>query len=760
MARTPSVSPARKITTLFLAAAGAWIALSDVVMLHGLRPPFGIELEHIATDLFFTVATAALLFKTVSGYCHKSAAGMRALQEQLRAFHLITECDSVVWRTQSREELFQEVCRLAVEEGGYRMAWVGLPRDDAAKTVLPVARAGTESGYVDGLKLVWSDTPRGRGPTGTCLRTGTPDVCRFLEKDARLAPWREAALGNGFLSTIALPLRQGTRVAASLTLYSEREDAFDSAEKTLLNLLAKSISYALEHLDRIEREAALFAKMKMLVHALDNSPMSVVITDARGAIEFVNRKFTDISGYSADEAIGRNPRMLKTGETCAQEYRALWETISSGRNWNGIFHNRRKNGDTYWEAAIISPVRDADGEIRHYICIKEDLSDKRSLEQQLRQAQKMDSLGALAGGVAHDFNNLLTVIGGHCELLTLAGLPTPGSRESVSEIRDAAGRAAVMTKRLLQFGRKQAMNVRTVDLGAVAWESVRMLRRLLGEAYPLEIARPSSPLTLRADAGMLEQVMMNLAINARDSMPRGGTITLSVARADENTAVPNGAGPAPDGFLRLTVEDRGSGIAAGDLQRIFEPFYTTKDPSKGTGLGLSVVDGIVRQHKGWIWVDSVVGKGSVFNVYLPASPEPAEAPSAPPPDVPLKGTEKILLVEDETPLRALTARVLGGLGYDVTQADSGPAALAAWNAQPGRFQMLLTDMVMPGGMTGVELARCLVREQPGLRVLLTSGYHRELEQTAGEPQKGLAFLPKPYMPLDLSRAVRAELDRV
>lgn len=750
---------AARITAAYAAGAALWITLSDRLVFLFVSDPRRAEELSMIKGWGFVLMTALLLFQTVRSLLVKNEAAMSSLREQLRAFHLITACDSAIWRAGDRDQLFQEICRLAVEEGGYRMAWVGLARDDAEKTVAPAACAGHDDGFVAQAAVVWSDSPRGRGPGGTCIRTGTASVCRFMDSDPRTAPWREEALRRGYRSAASLPLRQGTRTVGALTLCSSLPDAFDSAETALLDRLARSISYALDHLEKCEKERALLENLKTLVHAVDSSPMSVVVTDARGNMEFVNRKFTEITGYSAEEALGRNSRILKSGETSPEEYRRLWETIAGGRDWKGVFHNRRKNGDTFWELAIISPILDDGGNIRHYIAVKEDITEKRSLEQQLRQAQKMESLGALAGGVAHDFNNLLTIIEGHCELLAASGLAAPEKRESVAEIRTAAERAASLTKRLLLFGRKQVLRARRVELGKVVEDSMHMLKRLLGEAYSIEVAQHPGPLRLIADPSMLELVLMNLALNARDAMPRGGRIAVALSSAPGNAAPPLGIEPAPHGFVKFSVTDHGCGIPPGDLQRLFEPFFTTKAVGKGTGLGLSVVDGIVRQHKGWVEIDSTVGKGSVFTVYLPRVTDAAEEASAPAAGTPVGGKERILLVEDDASLRAMAARVLRGLGYAVAEAVSGPDALAAWEKDLGSIRLLVTDMVMPGGLSGIELARTLRGGDPKLRVIVTSGYHRELPMSATETGDGFPFLAKPFMPADLARAVRAELDR-
>ena len=757
--RKPPLSAAMRaarVVGIYAAASFVWIAWSDFVVYRIVRDP---ELaQRIATlkGWFFVGVTTALLYRTIRNSLAKNDAAMAVLGRQLRALQVINRCDAAIWSLRTRQELFEEICRLAVQAGGYRMAWVGLPVDDADRAVRVAARAGANGEFLEGARFVWSDTPRGQSAVGECLRTGGAQSRRLPDDAARLEPWREAWRLAEFQSVGTVPFLQGGRAVGALVLYSSRPEAFDDAETALLDRLGKSISYALDFLDKSEKERTLVEELQKLAHAIDSSPVSVVITDAKASIEFVNRKFTEVTGYSADEVRGRNPRLLKTGETSAEEYRRLWATVSGGGIWQGVFHNRRKDGGTFWEFATISPVMGEDGVIRNYIAVKEDLTEKRALESQLRQAQKMESLGALAGGVAHDFNNLLTVIGGHCELLALSEPITPDAASSIADIRSAAERAAALTKRLLQFGRKHPMLLRRVELGEVVRDSGRMLGRLLGENYELEFSMPAEPLPLSADPAMLEQVLMNLVLNARDAMPSGGRIRVEISEAARTLALPPGVEPAPQGWALLSVTDSGCGIPPADRQRIFEPFFTTKEIGKGTGLGLSVVDGIVRQHRGWVAVDDAAGGGAVFNVYLPRGSEPAAAAPAPDASAPARGTERILYVEDDEALRALTARVLRGYGYDVTEAESGPAGLARWSERTRPFALLLTDMVMPGGMTGAELGRRLRADAPGLRVLVTSGYHRELPPAGGDE---FAFLGKPFAYAALARALRAALDR-
>jgi len=390
-----------------------------------------------------------------------------------------------------------------------------------------------------------------------------------------------------------------------------------------------------------------------------------------------------------------------------------------------------------------------------------DVDEKLSLDAELVQAQKMESLGVLAGGVAHDFNNLLTVIQGHCELLAMSSASAPGTAESVEEIRAAAERAAAMTRRLLYFSRRQPMHARVLDLGRLVEDEVRVLGRQTGERHPLRLAPPGAPLFADADANMIGLVLMNLVLNARDAMKSGGAIAVSVAEAAADAAVPPGVVASPGGFAVIEVADRGCGIAPTDQKRIFEPFFTTKAAGAGSGLGLSVVHGIVRQHKGWIDVESEVGRGSTFRVYLPRvrAPAPAPAEDSLEPAAAAGGTEAILLVDDDAALRAVASRALRAAGYRVTEAPDGASAVLAWERRPGPIDLLLTDMTMPGGMNGVELARRLRRDSPALRVLVISGHHRDLPTDSSTIGDGFDFLPKPFVPGQLTAAVRAALDR-
>lgn len=394
-------------------------------------------------------------------------------------------------------------------------------------------------------------------------------------------------------------------------------------------------------------------------------------------------------------------------------------------------------------------------------CYAGDITDRQNLEAQLRQSQKMESIGQLAGGIAHDFNNILTVIQGHTSLLGMAENLPADAQQSAHQIGLAAERAANLTRQLLTFSRRQVMQPKNLDLNDVVNTMTILLRRLLGEDITLQVkCAPDLPL-IHADPGMMEQIVLNLAINARDAMPCGGSLFVSTSIIAVAAGLAEKFPQAvPGNYVCLTVKDTGTGIAPDVLPRIFEPFFTTKDVGKGTGLGLATVYGIVQQHHGWIKTSSELGKGTVFELFLPvAAGKPAhiESREIPAPQA-RGGTETILVVEDEPPLRMLVRSVLERYGYRVLEAVSGMAALAVWELHKDEIQLLLTDMVMPHGLGGRDLAKKLLAEKPALKVIYSSGYSLAVVGTDMVLQEGLNFLQKPYHPRKLAQAVRDCLD--
>ncbi len=497
-----------------------------------------------------------------------------------------------------------------------------------------------------------------------------------------------------------------------------------------------------------------------LSRAVEQSPSSIVITDTAGTIQFVNPQFCRVTGYGREEVLGRNPRMLKSGAHPPEFYAGLWRTISAGREWRGEMQNRRKDGTLYWESATISPVHDGEGRVTHFVAVKEDITGTKVLEEQLRQAQKMEAVGRLAGGVAHDFNNLLTVIGGFSELAMNRMEADDPRRPLLAEVRKAADRAAGLTRQLLAFSRRQILQPVVLDMNEAVTGMEKMLRRLVEEDVEIDLRLDAGLHRVLADPGQLEQAVMNLCVNARDAMPNGGRIRITTRNVEVASGTASaGAGANPGPHACIEVEDSGSGMTPDVLAHIFEPFFTTKPQGKGTGLGLPMVYGFVRQSGGALEVDSVPGRGSLFRVLLPAASAAHAAGGPGGRHIPeaLRGSETILVVEDEPAVAEIAARSLRDAGYEVLVANAPEEALRAAADHRGDIRLLLTDVVMPG-IDGREVAALVTGLRPGIRVLFMSGYTDDIIGHHGILDAGIAFLSKPFHPAALCAKVREVLD--
>lgn len=512
--------------------------------------------------------------------------------------------------------------------------------------------------------------------------------------------------------------------------------------------------------EQLQAEEALRESEARFRRLFENSLVGIYRTTPDGRILLANPTLVKMLRYPSFEALAQL-NLEKDGFSAESPRRLFKEAIER----DGVIRGLESvwicaDGTTIYVRESAQAVRGPDGRIEYYDGVVEDITEQRRLEESLRQAQKMEAIGRLAGGVAHDFNNILAVIMMQSELLLTQGDVAESVRDGIQQIRAAAQRAANLTRQLLAFSRRQVMQARDLDLNDVVTNLAKMLQRIIGEDVRLELHLHPTPLMTHADAGMLDQVLMNLAVNARDAMPKGGRLIIETT-AREFSAAEAAAllDVKPGHYVGLSVSDTGCGIPPEILPRIFEPFFTTKEPGKGTGLGLATVFGIVKQHGGCIQVASEPGRGTTFEVYLPALAETAaaasEAESRP---GPRGGTETILLVEDDADVRLVTRITLERHGYRVLEAPDGLAALELWRQHRDAVALLLTDLVMPGGLDGRELAQRLRADHPQLKVIYTSGYSPELAGRELHSRAGEAFLQKPCPAERLLETVRECLD--
>lgn len=502
------------------------------------------------------------------------------------------------------------------------------------------------------------------------------------------------------------------------------------------------------------------ANLERLRVAIEQAGEVIVITDAQGTIQYANPAFERVTGYTIREAIDQNPRLLKSGVQDARFYHELWATISQGKTWTGRIVNRHKNGRLFTEEATISPVFDGHDAIVNYVAVKRDITAHLKLESQFIQAQKMESVGRLTGGVAHDFNNMLAIILGYADLAISQTAPDHHAYSCLEKISEAATRSADIVRQLLAFARKQSITPQVITLNRTVEGMLKMLQRLIGEDIEL-IWRPATDLCpILIDPAQLDQILANLCVNARDAIRDTGTILIETRMISvlEQQCRDNPE-CLPGDYVQLAVCDNGCGMDQDVLAHIFEPFFTTKDPGLGTGLGLATVYGIVKQNGGSIEVGSEPGHGTIFRINLPAQRIDAsvQLEEGIRPTCSTLG-ETILLVEDDPVILDLYAVILRQLGYQVLMAKTPALALQVASQHDGAIALLLTDVIMPG-MNGRQLSQHLLALHPQMQVLFISGYTADAIAHHGVLDEGLHFLQKPFSRTDLSWKLREMLTK-
>jgi PAS domain S-box-containing protein len=794
---------------------------------------------------------------------------------------MLSKFGEAILATPDRHALYDMVCRIAVEFGQLRMAFVA-EVDHEARVALPVAACGL------GVSTLLGSSPViaiGREAMGfntvhAALLGGNCEVCNDLAGAPPTALWRDIAVNCGLLACAAIPFKSNGTTIGVLVMFAGEKDFFLEDEIELAMSVANTMSFALEAWERERQRQQAEALSIRLAAIVESSDDPILSHDINGLITSWNKGAEKTFGYSADEIVGTSFFRLVPEEHHEREKQIADQIINGSEGLDSHETVRRtKSGQLINVSVTISPIKSASGDIvgvsrvsrdithakrvearlrrlmdsnvqgvffwemnggvidandafldltrftredlragrinwaamtppehahldryalqtiaergictpyekefvrrdgsrvailigaanfedvpNEGVCFVLDLTEQKKLEGQVLQAQKMESIGALAAGVAHDFNNILAVIQMQADLLKSSDDMKPHHLEATDDIVAAVERAATLTRQLLLFSSREVFQPQDIELRESITETLKMIRRILGEHIQMEVKFDSRPLHVHADRGMIDQILLNLVVNARDAMPLGGRLVIEAFGVDfDGSMVVQPSQERTGSFVCLSVSDSGLGIPAADLPRIFEPFFTTKDVGKGTGLGLATVFGIVRQHQGWVTAYSEVGHGATFRVYLPLLPSTGLLkPTQPTPRAAPTGNETILLVEDDAGLRVSMRTTLLRLGYRIFEAPNAVQAQQIFRENRGDIRLLLTDMVMPGGMTGLDLTEWAVANKPDLKVVCMSGYSNELVARASPAIGAASCLTKPFQAIELAQAVRNALDR-
>ncbi len=638
-----------------------------------------------------------------------------------------------------RDDLYQVAVDLVARTLGVEL--VGILEISADKRVLRLrAGSGWPSQSVNIRAVPVDYCP----PLARCINSDVP--VHFSRRNFNVIPGLQNDKGSG----VAIPIGERAFRIGAMVVCS---DGFRAFSETDINFL-RAVSFVLAA-DAEQRKSA--ATLRLRDRALEAIGEGIVITDAGefdAPITYVNPAFERLTGYTKEEAIGRNARFLQGTETDPSLVQKMRGTMEAETSFRGSILNYRKGGESFWNNLTISPIRDESGMTSHFVGILSDETERVQMASRLRQAQKMEALGHLTGGVAHDFNNLLAVILGNSEIL-YEEIDDEELKATAELVMTTAEKGADLTQRLLAFGRRQALRPEAIDLSAAIGSLSDMLTRTLGTHVTLERVS-ATDMPAYVDRSLFESAILNLALNARDAMPNGGVVAISTELAEV------GEGSAkelqPGDYVCVSVKDTGIGMTKDVLDRAFDPFFTTKGVGKGSGMGLSMVYGFAKQSGGHVAIESVPGSGTTVRLYLPVAGEthvrkPVEAPAARPTT---GGHERILLVEDEPHVRRFVSNQLEGLGYSVVQAEAGAPALDILRSEPA-FDLLFTDLLMPGGMNGFDLVKQAREFVPQLKVLLTTGYAAETDTMLADVKDPI--LKKPYKKQQLAEALREVLER-
>ncbi len=682
-----------------------------------------------------------------------------SLQEMNRTLRMLLKCNEVLIREGNEKELLENICGILVEEGGYRCAWVAFAHNDFKGRVTIVASSGLDPGPNQMPYLTELDGDKGKGPTGTAVRTGRPSVVSDVMNDPRYASWRDLAVRTGYRSSLSAPLVHSGNVLGALTVCAFEADAFNDEEINLMSQLAGDLAYGIVSL----RTAAEQKRMELELVASEKNLAEAQKIARLGSWEYDLERDEELRSDEFFRILGVSPRKGGRADDSIFDYihpddretvrEKITETLEKGMPYDAEYRIIRPDGAVRVLHARGVTMEGATGKTARFVGTAMDITERKKLERQYLQAQKMEVVGQLAGGIAHDFNNILTAIIGFQHLLH-DRLNDDGAKHFSRQVTMLAEKASFLTRDLLAFSRKQPMNPKPLDLNENIQKLGKLLERLIGEDVELRLNLQEGKLPLMAVSGHLEQVFMNLATNARDAMPGGGLLTIKTesVHIDEDFVRVYGYG-APGEYALVSVSDTGCGMDEETRMKVFEPFFTTKEVGKGTGLGLSTAYGIIRKHGGFLSVYSEPGEGSTFRIYLPLEDQEAGAEHALSAHVlPPRGTETILLVEDESEVREMTRTLLENHGFRVLATGDGEQAVKMFTENAGGVDLLLLDVIMPK-KNGKEIYDEIREFRPDIKTIFISGYTADIVEQKGIPET-CHLMSKPFSPHDFLWKIR------
>jgi len=741
----------------YFTVSGLWTFYSDRLFAALLNQPSLAERSVNSSHWFFIALSSGMLYWLLRYWELAISESHESLRKVNRALRSVSECTKEITRADNELQLMESICRICVEVGGHQMAWVAFGEDTPEKKLRMVTHWGAEGCFLESLNASWDDTERGHGPAGTSIRTGKITVFHNLLTNPLYRPWLAAAEKCGHTSCIALPLIEDGKAYGALVIFDEKSHAFDTEEVQLLEELAGELSYGIKIL-RIKAEHARETEERlMLATVMDQTSDGVIVFDSAGIIQYINPSFVELCGVPAEESIGVSIYDFECSQRNPVFYDAILGVFANKKVKAGHFISKKRDGTEYDIDARIAPVFSASGEVVRYVATIRDVSEAVGLQHQLRQAQKMEALATLSGGIAHDFNNILAIIITNMEMCledVAEDNPLYGSLELVLK---AGLRGKSLVKQIMTISRQAEQQERTVQLEGIIEECYSLLRSTLPATIELRKHIDTESGLIAADPTQINQVIMNLCTNAADAMrEKGGILDIGLSDIqltdDDIVCYP---GLQPGKFIKLIVADTGHGMSRDVLDRIFDPFYTTKTQAKGSGLGLSVAHGIIKNHRGYISVDSILGVGTTFVVLLPRIDGEQASNQGTAAGKIMAGKGHILLVDDEADFVAGMKLSLERLGYTVTAETDCRKTLDTFRENPKDFDLLITDQTMPH-MTGVQLAQEVLTIRPELPIILCSGSSPETDPAVSpERAKALGIQEVLMKPVE-----RSEMNRV